>query len=303
MVQSVRLVSQRHVNPLATLYGGYMLQWVVDTGAIAAMGFAEGNVVLGFLDRMHFVTPVRAGDLLTFRSWVVGVRRSSLCVLVESYLGGGRQLATVGRMVFVKIDGGGRPAAVGREVRCDAGWEGLCRYFQKWREEVDAVVEREAAPPQWRAVSHFVAMPEDSLDGVLMYGGRLLFRLDELAFIEAFRQHPSTYVTAGVNAIAFRRPIYVGDVVAVKTGVTYVGNTSVEVGFTVEAQGARGRRHVADGYFTFVNTGGKMPEELRRLAPGDEAAARRKADSLREARELRRLKPQEGPWLLQLVGG
>ncbi|MFN7106569.1 MAG: acyl-CoA thioesterase, partial [Pyrobaculum sp.] len=140
VVQSVRLVSQRHVNPLSTLYGGYMLQWVVDVGTVAAMSFVEGNVVLGFLDKMHFVTPVRAGDLLTFRGWVVGVRRSSVGVLVESYVGG--RLATVGRMVFVKIDGRGRPVAVGKEVRCDGGWEGLCEYFRKWREEVDAVVGR-----------------------------------------------------------------------------------------------------------------------------------------------------------------
>jgi len=47
-------------------------------------------------------------------------------------------------------------------------------------------------------------MPEDSLDGVLMYGGRLLFRLDELAFVEAFSHFPTIYVTASVNRIVFR---------------------------------------------------------------------------------------------------
>ena len=86
LLESRRLVSQGHVNPLGTLYGGYMLEWVVDAGTMAAVNFVEGDVVLGFFDRMHFVTPVRLGDVLVFRSWVVGVRRSSVSVLVESYV-------------------------------------------------------------------------------------------------------------------------------------------------------------------------------------------------------------------------
>jgi acyl-CoA hydrolase len=64
-----------------------MLEWVVNAGTMAAMNFVEGNVVLGY---MHFITPVRLGDVLVFRSWVVGVRRSSVSVLVESYVKRGR---------------------------------------------------------------------------------------------------------------------------------------------------------------------------------------------------------------------
>ena len=145
-------------------------------------------------------------------------------------------------------------------------------------------------------------MPEDSLDGMLMYSGRLLFRLDELTFIEAFNLFPAIYVTASVNRIVFRRPIYVGDIVSVSTGVTYVGSTSVEVGFVVEAFGFRGRRRVADGYFTFVNITGGRPSEIGAAPRGDEAALRRKEESVKEARQLRALKPLEGnvPWLLQL---
>jgi acyl-CoA hydrolase len=309
LLESRRLVSQRHVNPLGTLYGGYMLEWVVDAGTMAAVNFVEGDVVLGFFDRMHFVTPVRLGDVLVFRSWVVGVRRSSVSVLVESYVKreGEVKLATIGRMIFVKVGREGRPEPVGKGVRCDAGWEGLCRYFQMWRSAADDVLESEepTASGDWRLISHFLAMPEDSLDGVLMYGGRLLFRLDELTFIEAFQLFPSLYVTAGVNRIVFRRPIYVGDIVSVRTGVTYVGSTSVEVGFVVEAFGLRGRRLVADGYFTFVNMAGGKPSEIKAAPRGDAAALRRKEESVSEARQLKMLRPPEGdvPWLLQLFTG
>jgi acyl-CoA hydrolase len=85
-------------------------------------------------------------------------------------------------MIFVKVGREGRPEPVEKGVRCDAGWEGLCRYFQMWRSAADDVLESEepTASGDWHLISHFLAMPEDSLDGVLMYGGRLLIRLDEL---------------------------------------------------------------------------------------------------------------------------
>ena len=87
------------------------------------------------------------------------------------------------------------------------------------------------------------------------------------------------------------------------TGVTYVGSTSLEVGFVVEALGLRGRRRVADGYFTFVNMTGGRPSEIGAAPRGDEVALRRKEESVKEARQLRALKPLEDnvPWLLQLA--
>jgi acyl-CoA hydrolase len=42
-VESRRLASQGHVNPLGTHNGGYMLEWVVNAGTMAAMNFVEGN--------------------------------------------------------------------------------------------------------------------------------------------------------------------------------------------------------------------------------------------------------------------
>jgi len=306
LVEAVRLVSNRHVNPLGTLYGGYMLQWLADVGTVAAMNFAEGDVVLGFLDKTHFISPVRLGYLLMFRGWVVGVRRSSLSVLVESYVKRGDELnlATAGRMIFVKINQEGRPTPVGKSLNCDSGWEELCRYFDEWRAKADAVLKAEgpAVNADWHSVSRFLAMPEDSLDGVLLYGGKLLFKLDELTFVEAFSYYPTVYVTASVNSIVFRRPIYVGDIVEVKTGVTHVGSTSIEIGFVVEAFGSRGRRRVADGFFTFVNMAGGKPSEIKAPPRGDEISQRRKEESVKEARMLKMLKPQrdKAPWLLQL---
>jgi hypothetical protein len=95
----------------------------------------------------------------------------------------------------------------------------------------------------------------------------------------------------------------VGDIVSVSTDVTYVGSTSVEVRFVVETFGLRGRRRVADGYFTFVNMAGGKPGEIKAAPRGDAAAFRRKEENLSETCQLKMLKPPEGdvPWLLQLL--
>ncbi|MEM4892389.1 MAG: hotdog domain-containing protein, partial [Pyrobaculum sp.] len=153
------------------------------------------------------------------------------------------------------------------------------------------------------SVSSFVAMPEDSLDGVLMYAGRLMFKLDELAFIEAFRFKPAIYVTAGVYKIVFKKPIHVGDVVDIKTAISYVGNTSLDVEFFVEAGGFRERRAVAHGFFTFVNMTEGKPTPIGVAIPVDEAAKKRREESVQEAKLLKNLKPPadfDKPWTLQL---
>jgi acyl-CoA hydrolase len=79
----------------------------------------------------------------------------------------------------------------------------------------------------------------------------------------------------------------------------------VEVGFVVEAFGLRGRRRVADSYFTFVNIAGGKPGEIKAASRGDAAALRRKEESVNEACQLKMLKPPEGdvPRPLQLLKG
>jgi len=76
-------------------------------------------------------------------------------------------------MVFVKVNGEGRPAPVGKSLTCESEVKQLCEYFQEWRARVDEALRREErVDPGWEALSHSIAMLEDSLDGVLMCGGR-----------------------------------------------------------------------------------------------------------------------------------
>lgn len=62
-----------------------------------------------------------------------------------------------------------------------------------------------------------------------LFGGQLLYWIDELAGIVAMRHCGSTITTAAIDNLQFKAPAHVGDMVVLQGEVTYVGNTSMEV--------------------------------------------------------------------------
>jgi len=96
-------------------------------------------------------------------------------------------------------------------------------------------------------------------------------------------------VTASIDRLDFHHPVFIGDMITLKAGVTYTGKSSMEVGVRVESQNLlTGEiRHTVSAYMTFValDKNGKptaipplileTPEELRR---------NREAQSRRETR-------------------
>jgi acyl-CoA hydrolase len=62
-----------------------------------------------------------------------------------------------------------------------------------------------------------------------LFGGQLLYWIDELAGIVAMRHCGSTITTAAIDNLQFKAPAHVGDMIVLQGEVTYVGNTSMEV--------------------------------------------------------------------------
>ncbi|MGC8556273.1 MAG: acyl-CoA thioesterase, partial [Conexivisphaera sp.] len=162
MVELVRLVAPHNANPLGFLYGGYMLNWLVDAGTIAAMDTARADLVLGFLDRMHFISPVKVGDILIYRAWVVNTGRSSLSILVESYVKEPSEvrLATVGRLIYVRVGPDGRPQPLGVQLERGDGWEAaLYDAFSEWRRSIEPTLRGEEPSGDLPLVSSLLSMP------------------------------------------------------------------------------------------------------------------------------------------------
>jgi acyl-CoA hydrolase len=90
-----------------------------------------------------------------------------------------------------------------------------------------------------------------------VHGGAILKLLDQIAYACAARYCKSYVVTASLDQVVFKEPIKIGELVAFKANVNYVGRTSMEVGIKVFAENleTREQHHTNSCYFTMVAMG------------------------------------------------
>jgi acyl-CoA thioesterase YciA len=99
-----------------------------------------------------------------------------------------------------------------------------------------------------------LAMPADTNQNGDIFGGWLLSQMDVGGGIYASKLAKSRTVTVAIDAMNFRKPVYIGDVVSVHATTVRVGKTSITV--HIEAWVIRrDETHsilVTDGNFTYV---------------------------------------------------
>ena len=128
-----------------------------------------------------------------------------------------------------------------------------------------------------------------------LFGGQLLYWIDELAGIVAIRHSGATVTTAAIDNLQFKAPAYEGDMIVMIGQVTYVGRSSMEVRVDTYTETADGERKIINRAYidmVAINEDGQpipvpglMIETLEQQAEW-EAAAKRKA--------LRKQRRQEG---------
>jgi acyl-CoA thioesterase YciA len=109
--------------------------------------------------------------------------------------------------------------------------------------------------PQGDLCTRTLAMPADTNANGDIFGGWLLSQMDISGGIFASKVAKSRTVTVAIEAMNFRKPVYVGDLVSVYANLVKVGRTSVAV--HLEAWVLRRKElHailVTDGNFTYVS--------------------------------------------------
>jgi acyl-CoA thioesterase YciA len=100
-----------------------------------------------------------------------------------------------------------------------------------------------------------LAMPADTNANGDIFGGWLLSQMDVGGGIFASKVAKSRTVTVAIEAMNFRKPVYVGDLVSVHATLVRIGRTSVTV--RLEAWVLRRKEMqsilVTDGNFTYVS--------------------------------------------------
>src|SRR5689334_12171714 len=99
-----------------------------------------------------------------------------------------------------------------------------------------------------------LAMPADTNQNGDIFGGWLLSQMDIAGGIFVYKTVRARNVTVAINAMTFRKPVFVGDVVSVYTDVVRIGRTSVAVHIEAWVTRRNESQHilVTDGEFTYV---------------------------------------------------
>ena len=107
-------------NVLGDLFGGELMALVDQAAAVAAIRHAGGPAVTASIDRVDFRERIRVGSLVTCEATVDFVGNSSMDITVEVYAEtvstGERRHTHTAHVVFVAIDGTGKPQRVPRLV-------------------------------------------------------------------------------------------------------------------------------------------------------------------------------------------
>ena len=281
--QMVQLVFPEHINILGTLYGGRMMSWIATAGTLTASRFARGPVVLGAMDDLDFLTPVRLGEIVTLDAQVEHVSRTSLEVGVgvysESPGAGIRRQTTSSHLAFIALDAHEHPRPVGRTITpgspAEAAVSGqaaarkAARLARVRGEDQVAGAIPDVPMPHEVVLSRLV-MPDDALTGTLMFAGKLLEVMDEAASITAVRHSRGRVVTASLDTVYFYHPLRVGQIVDLRAVLTYVGRSSMEVGIRVDSEepGTGLRRHTCTAFQAMVRVGAEgHPEPVPPFVP------------------------------------
>src|ERR1700731_706164 len=112
-------------------------------------------------------------------------------------------------------------------------------------------------PPDTDPAIRTIAMPADTNPHGDIFGGWLLCQMDLAGASLAVRRAGGRVVTVAITAMAFHRPVCVGDQVSCYGSVEKIGTTSITI--KVESWALRGTGttpiKVTEGLFTYVRAG------------------------------------------------
>jgi acyl-CoA hydrolase len=314
-VDKIQWVFPEHAGAPGQIHGGRMMEWIAQAGTLAAARLTRGQVVLGAMDDIDFLHPVRVGEIAILRSQVEYVGRTSLEVGVrvwaENVATGARSVTLNSHLVFVSVGEDGRPRPVRDRITPANAVEGAVAEAARQRREqrLARFARRRTTPTapepdediRWRFESVRPVLTEDALFGNLMFPGKMLMALDEAGGILSMRYCRGLVMTACLDAMDFYSPIHTHEVVIFKAGLNHVGTSSLEIGVKVLAERpwAGEVRHACTAFLTYVHLGPDLrPRPCPPFTPATPGERRRWEAALarREARleRVKRLKASLG---------
>lgn len=117
-VPAIRVIMMpKDTNALGTIFGGVILSYIDQAGAVEAHRSCPGRIVTVSMHEVVFHAPVFVGDLVSFYTSTERVGTSSITVNVEveaerGHPGGPKVKVTEAGLVFVHVGQDGRPLPI-----------------------------------------------------------------------------------------------------------------------------------------------------------------------------------------------
>lgn len=118
------MMMPRDTNAMGTIFGGIILSYIDQAGAVEAHRICHGILVTVAMNAVEFHQPVFVGDLVSFYADVFEVGRTSMKIKVvveaERRIRGNKKvMVTEAEIVYVHVDRDGNPIPI--EPKAEAG--------------------------------------------------------------------------------------------------------------------------------------------------------------------------------------
>jgi len=275
-----QLLTPAQANDLGMASSGQIMCWVDAAAGITAKRHAVYKCVTASVDSVHFLNKIKLGDIAILYSKINRTWNTSMEVAVtvcsENLLSGVRKPCCQAYLTMVGVDNNGKPTSVPKILPSTE--EERIEYeradIRKWKRIAQAKpsITREKARENIRNYSKApistwpgsiassytemveMVMPHHINPYGSTFGGQIMTWMENCALISASRYARSPLVTASMDAIHFLRPIKNSDFVTVRSFVSSVYESSIEVFVMVEVENHEtGKKFFAnDGFVTFV---------------------------------------------------
>jgi len=270
--QTIQFVFPEHSSICDRLSGGRLMDWIMLTATINSSLISKGITVLGATDSIDFINPVKVGEVVTLKSWVEYIGSSSMEIGVKVYSEnpqtGDKKITTSSHLAFVAVDAEGKPRKIAERIT-PADSEEMALYTEAKKRKEERLANLAKRDDQARNVideteivrEHLetskIVLPEDTFHGDFMAVGKLMMDIDQAASILAMRFVKGVMITGSLDDLYFYSPIKIGDIITFKAGITYVGQSSLEVGIKVLSENVMTgeQRHTCTAFLTFVHLG------------------------------------------------
>ncbi len=111
-----QIMGPQETNNAGNVHGGVIMKLIDSTAGVVAVRHARSNAVTASIDRLDFLYPAFAGDLVTFKASLNFVGNTSMEIGVrvetENLISGEKRHTASAYLTYVALDKSGRPRKI-----------------------------------------------------------------------------------------------------------------------------------------------------------------------------------------------